>query len=95
MACPRLMLFDEPSLGLAPSIVKEMFAVIRDIRREGVAVLLVEQNVQQSMDIADSAYVLEHGHVVSSGLPQDLLRQTHIQQAYLGIDDNASERSHA
>jgi len=95
MACPRLMLFDEPSLGLAPSIVKEMFAVIRDIRREGVAVLLVEQNVQQSMDIADSAYVLEHGHVVSSGLPQDLLRQKHIQQAYLGIEDDASERSHA
>jgi branched-chain amino acid transport system ATP-binding protein len=95
MACPRLMLFDEPSLGLAPSIVKEMFAAIRDIRREGVAVLLVEQNVQQSMNIADSAYVLEHGHVVASGVPQDLLRQTHIQQAYLGIDNNASERAHS
>src|SRR5438045_5122773 len=58
MACPRLMLFDEPSLGLAPSIVNDMFAVIRDIRKEGVAVLLVEQNVQKSMEIADSAYVL-------------------------------------
>jgi branched-chain amino acid transport system ATP-binding protein len=90
MACPRLMLFDEPSLGLAPSIVQEMFAVIRDIRREGVAVLLVEQNVQQSMELADSAYVLEHGRVVASGLPQDLLRQKHIQQAYLGIDDGAA-----
>lgn len=88
MACPRLMLFDEPSLGLAPSIVQEMFAVIRDIRRDGVAVLLVEQNVQQSMEIADSAYVLESGRIVASGLPQMLLRQKHIQQAYLGIDED-------
>jgi ABC-type lipopolysaccharide export system ATPase subunit len=67
-----------------------MFTVIRDIRREGVAVLLVEQNVQQSMEIADAAYVLEHGRVVASGLPQDLLGQKHIQQAYLGIDDGAA-----
>jgi branched-chain amino acid transport system ATP-binding protein len=86
MACPRLMLFDEPSLGLAPSIVNDMFAVIRDIRKEGVAVLLVEQNVQKSMEIADWAYVLEHGHVVGSGSPSDLLGQPHIQQAYLGIE---------
>jgi len=86
MACPRLMLFDEPSLGLAPSIVSDMFAVIGDIRREGVAVLLVEQNVQKSMEIADSAYVLEHGRIVASGRPTDLLGQPHIQQAYLGIE---------
>jgi len=86
MACPRLMLFDEPSLGLAPSIVNDMFSVIRDIRDEGVAVLLVEQNVQKSMEIADYACVLEHGHVAGSGLPADLLGQPHIQQAYLGID---------
>jgi branched-chain amino acid transport system ATP-binding protein len=86
MACPRLMLFDEPSLGLAPSIVNDMFAFIRDIRKEGIAVLLVEQNVQKSMEIADWAYVLEHGHVVGSGSPSDLLGQSHIQQAYLGIE---------
>lgn len=86
MACPRLMLFDEPSLGLAPSIVDDMFAIIREIRSEGVAVLLVEQNVQKSMEIADAAYVLEHGRIISSGRPSDLLEQPHIQQAYLGIN---------
>jgi branched-chain amino acid transport system ATP-binding protein len=86
MARPKLMLFDEPSLGLAPSIVSDMFAIIRDIRNEGVSVLLVEQNVQKSMEIADAAYVLEHGHIVASGLPADLLGQPHIQQAYLGIE---------
>ena len=86
MACPRLMLFDEPSLGLAPSIVDDMFAIIREIRSEGVAVLLVEQNVQKSMQIADAAYVLEHGRIISSGRPSDLLEQPHIQQAYLGIN---------
>ena len=86
MACPRLILFDEPSLGLAPSIVDDMFAIIRDIRSEGVAVLLVEQNVQKSMEIADAAYVLEHGRIISSGRPSDLLEQPHIQQAYLGIN---------
>ena len=86
MARPRLMLFDEPSLGLAPAIVDAMFAIIRDIRKEGVAVLLVEQNVQKSMEIADAAYVLEHGRIVASGKPADLLGQPHIQQAYLGIE---------
>jgi branched-chain amino acid transport system ATP-binding protein len=86
MARPKLMLFDEPSLGLAPSIVNDMFAIIRDIRTEGVSVLLVEQNVQKSMEIADAAYVLEHGHIVTSGRPADLLGQPHIQQAYLGIE---------
>ena len=86
MARPRLMLFDEPSLGLAPAIVDDMFAIIRDIRKEGVAVLLVEQNVQKSMEIADAAYVLEHGRIVASGKPADLLGQPHIQQAYLGIE---------
>ena len=86
MARPRLMLFDEPSLGLAPAIVDAMFAIIRDIRKEGVAVLLVEQNVQKSMEIAAAAYVLEHGRIVASGKPADLLGQPHIQQAYLGIE---------
>jgi branched-chain amino acid transport system ATP-binding protein len=86
MARPKLMLFDEPSLGLAPSIVSDMFGIIRDIRSEGVSVLLVEQNVQKSMEIADAAYVLEHGHIVASGLPAELLGQPHIQQAYLGIE---------
>jgi branched-chain amino acid transport system ATP-binding protein len=86
MACPRLMLFDEPSLGLAPAIVSNMFAIIRDIRAEGVAVLLVEQNVQKSMEIADAACVLEHGRIVGAGKPDELLGQPHIRQAYLGLD---------
>jgi branched-chain amino acid transport system ATP-binding protein len=85
MACPKLILFDEPSLGLAPSIVSDMFAIIRDIRAAGVSVLLVEQNVQKSLEIADSAYVLEHGHIASEGKPADLLQQPHIRQAYLGL----------
>jgi branched-chain amino acid transport system ATP-binding protein len=86
MARPRLMLFDEPSLGLAPSIVADMFAIIRDIRSEGVSVLLVEQNVQKSMEIADAACVLEHGHIVARGAPAELLSQPHIRAAYLGIE---------
>ena len=85
MARPRLMLFDEPSLGLAPLIVNNVVDIIRDIRLEGVSVLLVEQNVRQSMNIADSAYVLEHGHIVASGEPSELLAQDHIQKAYLGL----------
>lgn len=87
MARPRLMLFDEPSLGLAPSVVDEMFRIIGDIRSEGVAVLLVEQNVQKSLEIADAACVLEHGRIVASGSPEALLGQAHIQHAYLGISD--------
>lgn len=85
MACPTLMLFDEPSLGLAPAIVDDMFAIIRDIRAAGVAVLLVEQNVQKSLELADWACVLEHGRIVIAGKPAELLGQQHIQQAYLGI----------
>jgi branched-chain amino acid transport system ATP-binding protein len=84
MACPRLMLFDEPSLGLAPAIVDEMFDIIESICADGVSVL-VEQNVQKSLTIAQYAYVLEHGHIVAAGKPAELLGQPHIQQAYLGL----------
>lgn len=85
MARPRLMLFDEPSLGLAPAIVDDMFDIVRRVREEGVAVLLVEQNVLKAMEIADRAYVLEQGRIVSSGVPSDLLQQSHIREAYLGV----------
>ena len=85
MACPRLMLFDEPSLGLAPSVVDDVFEVVRRVRDEGVAVLLVEQNVLKAMEIADRAYVLEQGRIVSSGVPADMLKQSHIREAYLGV----------
>ena len=85
MAQPRLLLLDEPSLGLAPAIVADMFRVIRVIQEEGVAILLVEQNVGQAIEIADRAYVLEEGKIVASGLPQVLLAQSRIREAYLGL----------
>ena len=85
MARPRIVLFDEPSLGLAPTIVDDMFEIIRRVRDEGAAVLLVEQNVVKALDIADRAYVLEQGRIVATGLPADLLKQPHIREAYLGV----------
>ena len=85
MARPRIVLFDEPSLGLAPSIVDDMFDIIARVRDEGAAVLLVEQNVLKAIEIADRAYVLEQGRIVTCGLPADLLQQPHIREAYLGV----------
>jgi branched-chain amino acid transport system ATP-binding protein len=85
MARPRIVLFDEPSLGLAPTIVDDMFEIIARVRDEGAAVLLVEQNVLKALGIADRAYVLEQGRIVSAGLPDELLKQPHIREAYLGV----------
>jgi branched-chain amino acid transport system ATP-binding protein len=85
MARPRIVLFDEPSLGLAPTVVDAMFEVIARVRGEGAAVLLVEQNVLKALEIADRAYVLEQGRIVSEGAPGDLLRQPQIREAYLGV----------
>jgi branched-chain amino acid transport system ATP-binding protein len=85
MARPRIVLFDEPSLGLAPTIVDDMFEIIARVRGEGAAVLLVEQNVLKALDIADRAYVLEQGRIVAQGLPADLLKQPQIREAYLGV----------
>ena len=85
MARPRLLLLDEPSLGLAPAIVLDMFRIIRDINAEGVAVLLVEQNVAMALDIARRAYVLEEGRIVAEGAPGELTSQPHIRRAYLGM----------
>jgi branched-chain amino acid transport system ATP-binding protein len=84
MAQPKLLLLDEPSLGLAPAIVMEMFRIIREVNQEGVAVLLVEQNVAMALDVARRAYVLEEGRIVAQGAPQELAAQPHIQRAYLG-----------
>ncbi len=84
MARPRLLLLDEPSLGLAPVVVEQLFEVIAGIHRAGVAILLVEQNVAKALELAARAYVLEEGRIVSAGLPAELVRQTHIQEAYLG-----------
>ncbi len=85
MARPRIVLFDEPSLGLAPTIVDDMFDIIVKVRDDGAAVLLVEQNVLKALGIADRAYVLEQGRIVAQGLPDDLLKQPHIREAYLGV----------
>ncbi|WP_119353648.1 ABC transporter ATP-binding protein [Azohydromonas sediminis] len=85
MAEPRLLILDEPSLGLSPLLVEEMFALIRRLHEEGLAVLLVEQNVGQSLEIADRAYVLENGAVRFAGAPAELLASTELKQAYLGL----------
>ena len=87
MARPRLLLLDEPSLGLAPAVVDGMFEIIRTIHDEGVAILIVEQNVMKALSIADRAYVLEEGRIIASGSPAALLAESHIQQAYLGVSD--------
>ncbi|HKX44275.1 MAG TPA: ABC transporter ATP-binding protein [Burkholderiaceae bacterium] len=84
MARPRLLLMDEPSLGLSPLIVSEMFGIIRRINERGVAVLLVEQNIHQALEIAHSAYVIEQGRIISSGKPEALLNDPQIKEAYLG-----------
>jgi len=85
MARPRLMMFDEPSLGLAPILVKEIFNVIKKIREEGTTVLIVEQNVKQTLSISDRAYVLENGRIVLEGTGQELLGNEHVKTAYLGV----------
>jgi branched-chain amino acid transport system ATP-binding protein len=85
MARPRIVLFDEPSLGLAPTVVDDMFDIIARVRSDGAAVLLVEQNVLKALDVADRAYVLEQGRIVAHGMPADLLKQSHIREAYLGV----------
>jgi len=85
MAEPVLLILDEPSLGLSPLLVEEMFALIRKLRDAGLAVLLVEQNVGQSLEIADRAYVLENGSVRFSGLPGELLGSDELRRAYLGL----------
>jgi branched-chain amino acid transport system ATP-binding protein len=85
MARPRLLMLDEPSLGLAPLMVAELFACIRRIHAEQVTILLVEQNVHQALDLADHAYVLENGRTVRTGTAAELLADDAIQAAYLGL----------
>ncbi len=84
MANPKLLLLDEPSLGLSPLLVKSIFEIISEINGQGVTILLVEQNIYQSLRIADRAYVLETGRVVLTGKGGDLLEDEHVKKAYLG-----------
>jgi branched-chain amino acid transport system ATP-binding protein len=81
---PKLLLLDEPSLGLAPILVDEIFRVIQKIRDEGVTVLLVEQNAKKALELADVAYVFETGHIVLQGPAKELMDSREVQQAYLG-----------
>jgi branched-chain amino acid transport system ATP-binding protein len=84
MTNPRLMLLDEPSLGLSPLFVKNIFEIIKEINRQGTTILLVEQNVFQSLRISHRAYVLETGRVVLSGTGEELLGNEHVKKAFLG-----------
>ena len=82
---PKLLLLDEPTLGLAPITVSEVFELIRQLRDQGLTILLVEQNVRQTLAISDRAYVLENGNMVMEGSGQALLSDNHLVQSYLGI----------
>ena len=85
MARPRLLLLDEPSLGLSPLIVSEVFATIQRVHREGTAVLLVEQNVATALRVASRAYVMEAGRMAAEGTPDELMQRDDIRRAYLGV----------
>ncbi|MFP5406306.1 MAG: ABC transporter ATP-binding protein [Gammaproteobacteria bacterium] len=84
MAKPRLLLLDEPSMGLAPIIVQDIFRTLREINRQGLTIFLVEQNVRQALKIADRGYVIETGRIVLSGSGRELLDEPRVQAAYLG-----------
>jgi branched-chain amino acid transport system ATP-binding protein len=85
MSLPEILMFDEPSLGLSPILVKEIFQIVQRINQEGVTVLLVEQNVMHTLSICHRAYVLENGRIVMEGTGQELLNNPHVKEAYLGI----------
>ncbi|HZT62932.1 MAG TPA: branched-chain amino acid ABC transporter ATP-binding protein, partial [Burkholderiales bacterium] len=91
MARPRFLLLDEPSLGLSPMITHEMFLAIREINAEGVAVLLVEQNVAMALELARRGYVLDEGRIAAEGTPAELLKRDDIRRVYLGL--GAAERT--
>ncbi len=84
MSRPKLIVMDEPSMGLSPLLVKEVFKIIRDLHKAGATILLVEQNAQMALSIADRAYVLETGRIVTEGSGQELLQSNEIKKAYLG-----------
>ncbi len=84
MSKPRLLLLDEPSLGLAPIIIQQIFDIIQRLRDEGVTIFLVEQNANQALRIADRGYVLENGRIVKSDTGENLLTDASVREAYLG-----------
>ncbi len=84
MACPRLLLLDEPSLGLAPALIETTFDIVREIRQRGVTILMVEQNAYHALRMADRGYVMETGQIALEGRANDLIENAHVKQAYLG-----------
>lgn len=85
MARPTILAMDEPSLGLAPVVVDRLFAVLEQIRANGQTILIIEQNVQQTLEMADRGYVMENGHIVLQGSGPELLRNEHLKSHYLGV----------
>ena len=92
MSRPDLIMFDEPSLGLAPNVVREMLRAIRALKDKRVTLLLVEQNVAVSLKLSQRAYVMENGRIVMSGSGNDLLNDSRVRQAYLGLKFGAGHR---
>ena len=84
MSAPKLMMLDEPSMGLAPILVEQVFDIIQSLHKAGTTILLVEQNAQMALSIADRAYVLENGKVSLSGTGEELAQSEQVQKAYLG-----------
>jgi branched-chain amino acid transport system ATP-binding protein len=93
MARPKLMMLDEPSMGLAPLVVKDIFAIVKRISEEGTTVLLVEQNARSALRIANRGYVLETGRIVLQGTAEELLANRDVQRAYLGSDLDAENKA--
>lgn len=85
MSSPRLLMLDEPSLGLAPLLVGHIFDTVREIRGSGVSIFIVEQNVFESLQLSDRGYVLENGEIILEGLGEELLNNEKVRSAYLGI----------
>ena len=85
MSSPKLLMLDEPSLGLAPIVVEEMFEIIAGVAKQGVSILLVEQNLMQALSIADRGYVMENGRIVLSGSADELMHNDAVRAAYLGV----------
>jgi branched-chain amino acid transport system ATP-binding protein len=85
MSSPRLCMFDEPSYGLAPKLFSEVLEVIKHLREQGITIFMVEQNVRQTLETADRAYVMENGQIVLEGKGKDLLQDKLVKKAYLGV----------
>ena len=98
MSAPRLLMLDEPSLGLAPLIVREILSIVRQLRKDGVSILLVEQNALAALDASDHGYVLETGEIALKGPSRDLISDPRVQATYLGggtDDDDEDDENHS